>query len=82
MAKGPHGPRVFLADGSEPPRKSWRVRAKERALGLRTDPPPEEGPNLAKRIPPATKWLRPRYLWELNRWPAWGYRRHYDGRSE
>jgi hypothetical protein len=63
-------------------KKSWRTRAKERELGLMLDPPPpDDHPNLAPRgrIPPAARWLQPRYAWELDRWPLWRRLRYRNG---
>jgi hypothetical protein len=63
-------------------KKSWRTRAKERELGLMLDePPPDDHPNLAPRglIPAAARWLQPRYVWEVRRWPVWLKLKYSDG---
>jgi hypothetical protein len=80
MPQGSRRPR--LPDGDEVLKKPWRLRAREKKLGLRLDPPPDDDhPNLAPAglIPAAARWLRPRYVWELRRWPVWGRLRYSKG---
>jgi hypothetical protein len=79
--KGPTGPRVLRPNGGSLPRKSWRQRAAEAAIGLKLDPAPEDDDTLAprNRIPAAAEYIRPRFAWEIERWPKWGLLRYRDG---